>query len=364
MPAWIADQPVLIGGQLADEIDTAMREIVALDEGHGDVLAPLGMMLLRAESVASSKIERIDAGIDDYARALQGSKANASASSMVAATSALETMIETVARTGRIELSTMTGPHRALMVDDPAEHDQAGRLRDVQNWIGGSDHSPRGALYVPPPAADVAAYMDDLVAFSNRTDLSALAQAAIAHAQFESIHPFTDGNGRIGRALVNAILRRRGLTRNVVIPIASSLVAQRDRYFAALDAYRGGDAVRIISEFATASRIAATEARVTANRLAAASAEMRAMAGTARKGSTVDKLLRLLTTMPVFTSEDAIDTLEAGGSSVYDAIDRLASAGVLRPLTDPKRNRVWGASVILDELEDLGLRIELASRRG
>lgn len=364
MPAWIADRPVLIGGELADEIETAFREIVALDQGHGEVLAPLGMMLLRGESVASSKIERIDATVDDYARALHGSKANTSASSMVAATSALETMIETVARTGQIELSTMTGPHRALMIDDPAEHDQAGRLREVQNWIGGSDHSPRGAVYVPPPADDIAAYMDDLIAFSNRSDLSALAQAAIVHAQFESIHPFTDGNGRIGRALVNAILRRRGLTRNVVVPIASALVAQRDRYFAALDAYRQGDAARIISEFATASRIAAAEARVTASRLAAAPEEMRAMVGTVRKGSTTGRLLALLATMPVFTSEEAIDTLEAGGSSVYDAIDRLAGAGVLRALTDRKRNQVWGASVVLAELEDLGLRIELASRRG
>lgn len=363
MPAWITELPVMIGGALADEIETALREIVALDEGHGDVLAPLGMLLLRSESVASSKIERIEATIDDYARALHGSKANASASSMVAATDALEAMIETVARTGEIELSTMTSPHHALMVDDPAEHDQAGRLRDVQNWIGSSDHSPRGALYVPPPAAVVAAYMDDLVHFSNRSDLSALAQAAIAHAQFESIHPFTDGNGRIGRALANAILRRRGVTRHVVIPIASALVAQRDRYFAALDAYREGDAAQIISEFGTASRIAAAEARVTAVRLAAAPGEIRAMVGTVRRGSAVEKVLALLPTMPVLTTEEAIDALDAASSSVYDAIERLASAGVLRPLTGRTRNQVWGATVILDELEDLGLRIELASRR-
>ena len=81
-------------------------------------------------------------------------------------------------------------------------------LRTVQNWIGGSDYSPRDALYVPPPPDTVHAYMNDLTEFANRTDIPVLIQAAIAHAQFESIHPFTDGNGRIGRALINTIFRR------------------------------------------------------------------------------------------------------------------------------------------------------------
>jgi hypothetical protein len=77
----------------------------------------------------------------------------------------------------------------------------------------------------------MAFYMNDLLVFANRDDLPVLAQAAVAHAQFESIHPFTDGNGRIGRALINAILRRRRTTSRVVVPLASALVAHRDRYF-------------------------------------------------------------------------------------------------------------------------------------
>ena len=98
------------------------------------------------------------------------------------------------------------------MQDDPGEVRYAGRIRDMQNWIGGSDYSPRDALYVPPPPETVEGYLDDLIRFANRNDLPVLSQAAVAHAQFESVHPFTDGNGRIGRALINAILRRRGAT--------------------------------------------------------------------------------------------------------------------------------------------------------
>jgi Fic family protein len=136
----------------------------------------------------------------------------------------------------------------------------------VQNWIGGSNHSPRNALYVPPPPDTVKEYVDDLVRFTNRNGIPVLAQAPVAHAQFESIHPFTDGNGRIGRALVNTILRPRGATNRVVVPLASALVARRDHYFDVLNDYRVGRPEPIVAAFAAASRIAAYESRVTTRR--------------------------------------------------------------------------------------------------
>lgn len=362
LPPKIADLPVTVGGALGELMETALREIVSLDQGHGGDLESLGTMLLRTESVASSKIERVHADIDDYARALHGSKTNASARSMVAATRALGSMIDAVGRSGVIDMATIERAHHALMADDPDEQDQAGHIREVQNWIGGSDHSPRGALYVPPPPETVDAYMADLIAFVNRSDMPAVAQAAIAHAQFESIHPFTDGNGRVGRAMVNTILRRRGATSHVVVPIASSLVANRDRYFATLDAYRNGDPTPIVSAFARAATIAASESRASAARLARAPGELRQMVGPVRCGSATEKLIALLPSTPVLTADDAIDATGSAPSSVYASIERLTAAGVLRSLTDRKRDQVWGATVILDELEDLGQRIEASSR--
>lgn len=362
LPPLIGEEPIVLSGELARDVERSMSEITALDRSHGVVLEPLVSMLLRSESVASSKIERIQADIDDYARALHGSRANASARSMVAATDALAVMMDGVTRSEAIDVTTLTGPHRALMIDDPLEADQAGRLRTVQNWIGGSDHSPRGALYVPPPADTVAAYLSDLVAFANRDDMPALVQAAIAHAQFESIHPFTDGNGRIGRALVNAILRLRGATRHVVVPLASSFVAHRDRYFDALTDYRRGDPIPIVAAFARGARIAAAESSVTAVRLGEAPGEMRAMLGPVRAGSAALVLLDLLPSHPILSAEEAIEATGRSASSVYDALDRMTEAGVLRPLTGRTRNQVWGATLILDELDDLGRRIEAASR--
>ena len=144
LPPRIARQNAGISASLAVDLEAAMQEITALDTAHGTQLAALGMLLLRTESVASSKIEAVEASLDDYARALHGIRTNASAVSMAAATTALATMIDEVARTGRVERASLTSAHRILMQDDPGEVRYAGRLRDMQSWIGGSDYSPRG----------------------------------------------------------------------------------------------------------------------------------------------------------------------------------------------------------------------------
>lgn len=361
LPPLIADRAVPVDAASAAGMEEALAEIVALDQAHGGELDALGVLLLRTESVASSKIELVEAGLDDYARALHGSKANSSATSMVAATAALEALLKDTDRSSRIEADALLAAHHALMADEPSERDSAGRWRDVQNWIGGSDHSPRDALYVPPPPDTVPAAIADLLIFANRDDVPVLAQAAVAHAQFESIHPFTDGNGRIGRALINAILRRRRATTRVVVPLASALVAHRDRYFDTLGAYRTGQLDPLVDSFTTASRIAAAESRITAQRLAQAPDEWADQVGRVRAGSAAHKLLAVLPARPVLAADDACILIDAPISSVYAAIGRLHHAGVLRPLINRTRNQVWGATLILDELDDLGTRIARAA---
>ena len=360
LPPMIADQQLTLDSQLATDIESAMGEIFKLDAAHGLDLEALGVLLLRTESVASAKIEAVEASLEDYARALHGIRTNSSAVSMVAATAALDTMINNVTRHHQIDLAAITSAHGVLMRDDPGEAPYAGRLRTVQNWIGGSNYSPRGALYVPPPPATVPDYMADLLAFANRDDLPALVQAAIVHAQFESIHPFTDGNGRIGRALINTVLRRRGATTRVVVPLASALVARRDRYFDLLNAYREGDVSPLIATFADSSRIAAAESQLTAGRLSEIPGEWRVMVN-ARGGSAAEQLLAQLPARPILSSEDALAIVDGPRSSVFAALNRLHDAGVLRPLTARKRDQVWGASLILDELGDLSIRIGQAA---
>ncbi|MCG7610738.1 MULTISPECIES: Fic family protein [Mycobacterium] len=362
LPPLIADRTVALDSEIAADLETATSEITKLDGTYADDLSALGTLLLRTESVASSKIEQIEASVDDYARALHGVRANSSAVAMAAATSALEAMIGTVGPRKPIRLSAINAAHAALMRDDPSESSAAGELRDVQNWIGGSDFSPRGALYIPPPPDTVQDYMKDLITFANRDDMPVLLQAAIAHAQFESIHPFTDGNGRIGRALINTILRRRGTTTRVVVPLASALVARRDDYFDALGSYRSGDLAPLLGTFICSAGIASAESRITAERLREIPSQWRELTGPVRRASAAAKLLGLLPATPILTSDDAVALVDAPRSSVFDAINRLRDAEVLRALTDRKRDQIWGASLVLDELDDLGSRIAAAVR--
>ncbi len=362
LPPRIAEVDVRPSGDVLSNMEDAVREVVALNHERGAELQSLGAILLRTESVASSKIERVEASTDDYARALHGNRSNVAATAMAAATTAIAALITSVDDGSPLRIGAMLDAHRSLMQDDAHERAYAGRFRDMQNWIGGSDHSPRNALYVPPPPDTVAEYMRDLVAYVNRDDLPVMAQAAIAHAQFESIHPFTDGNGRIGRAVINTVLRRRGTTSRVIVPIASALVAHRDRYFDLLDVYRAGRAEPLVLALSTAALIAASESRVAADRVLELPSLWREALGRVRRGSATDRLLTRLPELPAFDAEDAHDAIGGPISSTYTAIERLNEAGILRALTDRKRDQVWGVSAILDELDDLGARIEWRAR--
>lgn len=276
---------------------------------------------------------------------------------MVAASTALHSLVAQVGDRGEFAIEDLLEAHSALMKDDPLETSCAGRFRDMQNWIGGSDYSPRDALHVPPAPERVPALMDDLIAYLNRDDIPAMVQAAIGHAQFESIHPFTDGNGRIGRALVSATLRRRGVTRNAVVPIASGLLAQREEYFAALGVYRRGDPTPLIDLFARSARAAAVCSRESIARITAMPEEWAAELRP-RSGSAAEALIPAFYDHPVMA---ATEIEQRSGSSVqqtYRAITQLVDAGFIQEITGRKRDRVWVAAELLAELDDLDRRIQ------
>ena len=336
------------------ELLRARYETEELERVAGDVPQPLAGFLIRMESVASSRIEQVDATTTAFARALGGLKENSSAVSMVSAGRAITALIG--ASESAIELDEVLRAHKLLMLEDSAERDYAGRLRDVQNWIGGSHFSPRDALYVPPPPELVPGYLADLLIFANRDDVDPIAQAAIVHAQFESIHPFTDGNGRIGRALIGAVLRRRGVTPDTVLPVASALAADTDHYFRLLTAYRSGDSEPIITDVALCVEVAAREARGTARSFARYADAWRQEIGM-RAGSATDSLLEVLVGLPVFSAEQLVERSGLAERAVYRAIEQLLESRIIAEVTNRKRDRVYAATDVLDEFEDLDDRI-------
>ena len=362
LPPEIATRTFSLDSNLASRSESAISAISALDNAHGETLKSLDRLLIRAESISSSKIEDLHATSEEYARALYGNKSNSSAVAMVAGTNALIALIGSVGSGKTITESALKIAHRTLMKDVLREQESAGKYRRVQNWIDGSNHSPLGAIFVPPPPENVESLMRDLLIFANRDDLPVLAQAAITHAQFETIHPFTDGNGRIGRALVNAILRRRRVTTRVVVPIASFLVADRKAYFGDLNKYRDGYIESLLTRFVSAANFASAEATETATTLSQLPTIWRGKLGTVRTGGSTSQLLEVLISNPVFSAEELVGVIGKNPTSIYNAISKLHGVAILIPLSDRKRNQIWGAIDVLQELEELNRRIATKGR--
>ncbi|WP_238703332.1 Fic family protein [Arthrobacter sp. TS-15] len=337
-------------------LEEAAVAVASLDVSADSRMAAISGFLLRSEAVSSSKIEHVDANRNDYARAMIGLKATDQARSMVAAAEAVQSMISDAGDTGEVRVEALLKAHKALMKDDPMDGHNAGSFRDVQNWIGGSDYSPRGAIHVPPPPALVPELMDDLMAFCARKDIPIVAQAAIAHAHFESIHPFTDGNGRIGRALIGSISRRRRLTKNTVTPIASAMVADVETYFSLLNNYRNGDVdpfVLYLAKSAMRASQAASESVAALDELPALWTDLLRP----RKNSAEAKLIPWLLEQPVFEAHRAAYIAGVEETSIYKTLNRMTEAGVLSLVSQSQRNRAWAAMEVLDEVDRLNRRL-------
>src|SRR3954447_6008619 len=229
----IAELTPQLPATVASLAEEASIEIARFDTELGTEIAPFGSVLLRSESASSSLIENLTSGAKAIALAELGSTEKRNATEIVGNVAAMRAALGLA---DRLDADAILAMHRALL--GRLHPDIAGRWRQEQVWIGGTSFGPHEADFVPPHHESVPELIDDLTRFAGRTDLPVLAQAAIAHAQFETIHPFADGNGRTGRALIHAMLRGRGLTRNVTVPVSAGLLTTTQAYFDSLTAYR------------------------------------------------------------------------------------------------------------------------------
>jgi Fic family protein len=348
IPPRIADLRLDPSPDLLEAARRVRVDIGVLERAFAGQVAALEPFLLRTEAIASSQIEDELTTVDQLARAQHGIRAPRSARTVMGAVDGLALLVSRA--TGGVELADVLAAHRPLMADDPAEKWDAGTLRTVQNWIGGSNRSPRGAVHVPPAPERVPGLMDDLIAFMRRTDLDPVVQAAVAHAQFESIHPFTDGNGRLGRSLINAVWRYRGVTHAMAVPVASAIVSDRERYFRLVNDYREGHVEQFVMYLADAAARATEEATVSAERLLALPAQWRERVRP-RAGSAVARLLPMLVSRPILDASDIARLAGVSPARAYVAIERLVEAEVLRPITESRRDMTWAAGEVLDEAD-------------
>ncbi|MGH3062282.1 MAG: Fic family protein, partial [Gaiellaceae bacterium] len=198
MPEAIADDDFLLSSHVAAAGANAEKACRDLNEDPPALvnLDALARQLLRAESVASSRIEGLVLSHRRLAKAAFSHDArDLTAQAVLANIAALERAVALGSEVDELTRDHLLEVHRVLFAGSRDEH-VGGLLREEQNWIGGAASSPRNAEFVPPPHELVPELLDDLCAFCNRGDIPAVIQAAIAHAQFETIHPFHDGNGR------------------------------------------------------------------------------------------------------------------------------------------------------------------------
>jgi Fic family protein len=327
----------------------------------------LARLLLRAEAVASSRIEGLEVGgrrllRAQLARDVQDARPDVTATEVLNNIGAMSWAVETLSARARITVDGLLEVHERLLAGTRLQQ-QGGKLRDVQNWIGGSDYNPCSAAFVPPPHEHVRRLLEDLCEFCNGDMLPAVAQAAIAHAQFETIHPFVDGNGRTGRALVHVVLKRRGLAPRFVPPISLVLATHADAYVDGLsrtrydtspDSRDAEDAINAwVAFFAGACRRAVSDAEAFERRVAELQADWRARLGSVRKNSAIDLLFDAIPGAPLMTVQSGASLVGRSVQAVNQAIPRLVDVGVLKQTTVGKRNRAFEAAELIDSFTAL-----------
>jgi Fic family protein len=279
-----------------------------------------------------------------------GRKVGPDAAEILSNIDAMQLAIERTSSVDEIQPQDIIDIH-AVLLSRASNKQIAGLIRKAQNWIGGNDYNPCGADFVPPPESEVDRLVDDICQFGADEDLPPLVQAGIAHAQFETVHPFDDGNGRTGRALVQVILRRRGLAPAFVPPISVVLARDKEQYIKGLTLFREDHIPEWLEIFAVAANQAAGLAERYTGRVSALQEEWRAKLrshSNPRADAAAWAIINVLPAHPVSTVPVAVAATRRTKPAVTNAIDQLEGAGILQRLGESTRNRAWEAVGLLD----------------
>ena len=382
VPDLLEAHPLTLDTPLSRKVAEAERSVQQLNGPGAEALASIARFLLRSEAIASSRIEGLAASPQQVALAELGSHETVRGISQQAQWVANNITVVRRATTELVEAREVTTEHivelhRALLPDQPSHHG----LRVVQNWIGGSDWHPIEADFVPPAPELVPDLMRDLADFVNGASHSPVVQAALTHAQFETIHPFTDGNGRVGRALIHTVLTRRGLTSTAVLPVSLVLSTLRSTYVEGLTAFRHDgessspeavEGVRAwVDIFADAVLAAAGQSTDLVDQIVVLQAdwqrrvaEHRAAQGIRQRprgNSATARLVALLPEAPVVTVATVQRILGVSQPAASAALDELTEAG----LFDTRRIERGTTAYLATEILDLVTHAErrLASTR-
>lgn len=334
--------------------EDAALSLSRLDAELGDRVASFAPVLLRSEAASSSQIENLTASARSIMSAELGAKAGRNATQVAANTRAMTAALDL---SDELSGEAILRMHEVLLESQPRH--APGAWRDEPVWIGSRSDTPVGAEFVAPHHSRIPVLIEDLGAFMRRTDLPAIVAVAISHAQFETIHPFSDGNGRTGRALAQAQLRCLGVTQNVAVPVSAGLLADVSGYHAALTSYREGEVGPIISAFAEASLRAVRNARQLVEEIDRIRSDWERRL-TVRRSSNAWKLLDVLVRRPVLNSATAAAELGVKQPNIYPPLKALEDAGILASKNEYQLGPFWRSDEILAAIDRFA---ERAGRR-
>lgn len=365
VPDLLVDFHPALDARTQRAVERASQELERMG-ATGDAGASLDLLarqLLRAEAVGSSWIEALQISHKRIARAhaLPHGKAarDSTAQAVLGNVHAMEASVQLGAEASPIAVSDIQQVH-SLLLSKTRDRELGGVLRESPIWIGGT--SIRNAEFVPPPWERVVPLMDDLAAFLNDDGLPAIVQAAVAHVQFETIHPFADGNGRTGRCLIHTVLRRRRAIDRFLPPVSLVLAADAQGYVAGLTAYREGDQLAWIRTFAEAVATACVETDTFEREVCGMVDAWR----TVELSEPASRLLGHLPGQPVLDRAAVVEVLGLNDDAASTVISELEEAGVLvliKQGAGSDHGQAWEAPAVFELLDGVERRLAEASGR-
>ncbi|MDR6095553.1 Fic/DOC family N-terminal domain-containing protein [Stenotrophomonas sp. SORGH_AS_0321] len=358
------DPKIKIEGQLAERLRTAEHALVRLDLAS-EMIPSIDWFIyafVRKEAVISSQIEGTQVTLIDLLNfeAEHEVEPDADVEEICNHLDALSYARQELAKSDVLSISMrlLNGAHQRLMHGARGATKQPGEVRRSQNWIGGS--RPGNAIYVPPPVQALPSLLGDFEKYLHTTDnLPLLVRVGLAHVRFESIHPYLDGNGRLGRLLIALLLEHWGMLKAPLLYLSLFFKRHRAEYFRRLTAVRtDGDWEGWTDFFLDAVATIADEAVASARELFAVvtSDRARVLAQDTTSASAV-RPFELLPNHPIITVATAMTHIATSKPTATRAVETLIAAGILVETTGKKRDRSFAYQTYVDRLR-IGTELE------
>jgi len=311
-------------------------------------------MYVRREAILSSEIENISCTLDEVleyeAEADINHGQNKEVEKVVKYVRAFNAGLARLGPQKKLDSALLKDLH-GILLEGEADGNP-GRFRPKQNWIGRIGSSAAEADFVPPPEQEMYQAVGNLEYFINehQSPMASLVRCALAHAQFETIHPFTDGNGRIGRLLIALMLCQTRKLEQPLLYISLYLLQNRSEYYERLTDIRAkGDWLGWVKFFLLGVELTAKEAIGVSERLVALQSDMNKLIGSQRRGR---ELIRLLYEYPIVDARGVKRHLDVTLDTAIAWLQRFEKAGIVREITGQKRGRVYRFDRYVDTLDD------------